>query len=342
MFKKRVIRKPPQQRRKESEDDKEEEDDDDEENVRQHLEVTKKRRKLLESMQYKHGVDASELLSASSSADKGKKKDNNTMTTKPTNNSEGQSVWDQKHAAAMEEFVRSKLQTSVDGGNTANQNHEETTSPSALTTKTDLYRELAQQLSSATSASTRDVPDTTASTTPVAAAAASSKDVLRAGAATALSEVILPAQDRIETMTQTQHAMHMPKKSSSSSSNKGILPIALPTSTTIPAAAATASAAVSFPHRFQSTKQRTTDTSTVHSNPDISKYENKHGDYDYDGDNDRIGFQAVLVRSQQQHDGGSHRTSSSSTRSSTFQKPQRASDDRVYKEFIKRQHQQRK
>jgi hypothetical protein len=339
MFKKRVIRKPPQQRCKDNEEDDDDKVEEDEESVRKQLELTKKRRKLLETMQYRHGVDASDLLTASSaSTDTGKKrnKDRIIQTTTAANNVEGQSVWDQKHAAAMEEFVRNKLQTSVnDDVSIIHNNHhneEETTKPSTLTTKTDLYKELAQQLLQSTStttttteSTTRDKISDTASTIPVAAA--TSKDVLRAGAATALSEVILPVQDRIETMTQTQQAMHLPKNRSSSSS-KGILPTST-SSTNIPAAAAAASA-VSFPHRFQSTKQRT-DISAVQSNPNDSKEENKH-------DDDRVGFQAVLMRSQQPS--GSHRVSSNP--SSASQKPQRASDDRVYKDFIKRQHQQRK
>jgi hypothetical protein len=325
MFKKRELKASKNQcnrrRKREDEDDSEDHSVDD---LQEALSVTKQRRTLIDQLQNRRGVDASELLKKkvdvlenkpSDILVEGVKKANPTAadalsskTQLPTGGTvvaEEQKIWDQKHAAAMEEYVQERLmQTETNSASSVSMEPaisaagDDAGKPN-IASKDQLYRELAAQaakLSGKTFIAKTDsnkVHDN------------NEKDVHAAGAATALAEVILPVSDRLLAVRATAQAAAQASITSS-----------------LPNVRLNRSA---VPNRFRS--------STNHHHPLMNQggarsSRNQVVDAEASSiDEDRPGFAAARQLQQQK----------------SFRSPgghPQSTDDRVYQQFVKRQREQ--
>lgn len=332
---------------------------------------TKQRRTLIHQLQSKRGVDALELLQQSSksisSMDNSKLNENIDDTINRTNMSsrvdalssktqlptggtivaEEQMIWDQKHAAAMEEYVQQQLllKSSLPSNHTVTTIHEteepqsttdataaSTTIKSLGTSKEQLYRELAAQAAklSGTEPNTGVHPRSTPglhhddSTT-------TSGDVVTAGAATAIVEVILPLDDRLQAVMATAHCaahQHPPTNHPR---------------TTMTAGRSSSSSAV--PNRFRSSYNHHHPMGNSTSNHVVRKrpLSNDHHGVDVTTESssltsERPGFAAArLLQQQQQNRSVPNRTGKNPNQNSQYS---RSTDDRVYQQFIKRQREQ--
>ena len=335
------------------------------------LAKTKERRTLIHQLQYKRGVDAHELLqqgnqTSSSMGDLNSDdvtggggtnvaRNNSNVSTRvdalssktqlPTGGTivaEEQRIWDQKHAAAMEEYVQQKLmQTSSNSVVTATATETEeklpsdqhtTTMKSLATTKEQLYRDLAAQAAKLSGKSS-DIGTTNDpnGTSTQRHDDSSSGDVLTAGAATAIMEVILPMDDRIQAVAATARA------AAAANTNSVQPPQSLPY-------VRNKSSAV--PNRFRS--------SYNHHHPMVHQNSNANGvkkrPYDNNDattestssaiDQDRPGFAAARQLQQQQQHRSFPTSTSGVNKNSSNHHQSRSTDDRVYQQFIKRQREQ--
>lgn len=163
----------------------EEDDEEEEESVSASVQAIKRRRQVLNGLQYKRGVDAA-TLSSKNHQDKTEAmipdEDDSKLpsNTKMTNESQ---VWKERHEKAMEDYIESKLQQHKDTTTETDQDEEPDSTNTPITSKDQLFQQLAttaQQLSG----KTNDKGDTTT---------LQHQEVLRSGAATAMAEVILPS-----------------------------------------------------------------------------------------------------------------------------------------------------
>lgn len=311
---KKVVRR---RARAESDDDEEEQQTDKNDNdLRQHLESTKKRRTLIHQLQFKRGVDSTELLTVASSAPSASSLrsgivNNNTskLSPLPTDdpildpNEQMQSVWDKKHAAAMEEFVQSQLV----------QQQEKSARESGLGNEPTIDQTSSSRSENLSSSNNLLANGTSGS---------NSQDVLTAGAATALAEVILPVSERLSVVTETARATTSAK-------------VARP-HRPMPNAA--------VPNRFR------TSSSHHHHHPKIpsgiqndSPTEQTESTTATAVDSDRLGFAAARQQQQQSvRATGSHPTNNTQQNNNNYNNNNRtrSSDNRVYQQFVKRQREQ--
>lgn len=183
MFKKKKSVKAKSFKKRTLVDDDEEEVD---ESVTDTVKAIKRRREVLNGLQYKRGVDAAALGSRDTTTKKivatmeeEEEEDSKLPSnTKMTNESQ---VWKERHEKAMEEYIESQLQQQQKDSNTFKDgDHQQSTA--SIHSKDQLFQELAvtaQQLSGKT---TNDETTTL-----------QHQEVLRSGAATAMAEVILPS-----------------------------------------------------------------------------------------------------------------------------------------------------
>ena len=318
-------------RRRKREDD--DDDDDDHQSIDLHevLSTSKQRRTLIDQLQGRRGVDASDLLKKNSFVLEEKNSEKSveiptqsanptasdalsSKTQLPTGGSvvaEEQKIWDRKHAAAMEEFVKERLKLAVSN----NSSSSATLDPLAPTTNDDdvklviatkdqLYRELAAK---AAILSGKNLPYTK-TTDPNKIPGDNTQDVLTAGAATAIAEVILPVSDRLQAVKATAQAASIAGSATSSLPNARLNKSAIPS-------------------RFRA--------SSNHHHPVVNQGgsgiglgSNNSSVIESTVDNDRPGFKAGRQLQQQ----NTYRPSGGHFSQST--------DDRVYQQFVKRQREQ--
>ena len=274
MFKKTTKQRPRLIRKRIENDD---EEDDEASHTADRIHAVKRKRQLLEDLQYKKGLNAADLLKA--------KRDEASTTTTDDQQQQQQhqteSILAQKHRHAMEAYIEARR----------SKTHEpEATKPISSNAKEALFAEL-KVVGSTHSSSVRE------------------HDVGSGGAlvaGTGLAEVVLPFDERLQMGHQTEQA---------------VLPKALPTTTTtLPSRfAAPQRSDTERPnelealHRYvRGQRQTTTANRTSSSQPSTAS------------DNDRMGF-AALQRGQLR-----------------APKQDAASDDRVYRQFVRQQHHQRK
>ena len=327
----------------------EDDNDDDEDNPNNSLSVrlteTKKRRQLLTQLQYKRGVDAAEVLLPQSTAvstmvgnDAGEKR---THTVTSSASSEGH-VWDQKHKAAMEDFVQQQLQKQQQEQPTNESEMDDTKSQDQRKkslSKEDLYQQLARkaaQLSGKPLA--RD--ETNSPVGMVSESIDTSHEVLTAGAATAMAEVVLPVEHDLTVIAETAKVVAQRRqKPSKNNMPHRVLPSANP----------------AVPNRFRSyTSAHMTQQHQPHQGEQPLKNENIDRSEDNNGmldsstvssevtsgvsatDQDRLGFTVARQQQQQQNRPFPRQASARSN-----QKHGRSSDERVYQQFVKRQREHR-
>lgn len=379
MFKKRERKVQSQNtRRKRDEDDGSDDSDIDQsgpvnsnDELQSILAKTKQRRTLMHQLQYKRGVDAHDLLQQGNKSDGVVDDLNNenvddtvgsvarsnanlsarvdalsSKTQLPTGGTivaEEQRIWDQKHAAAMEEYVQQKLleksssflQQHSSNESEVHPSTDKTTIKNLATAKEQLYRELAAQaarLSGKSSASSTTDPNRVSSQPQRHDDSSSSGDVVTAGAATAIMEVILPIDDRLQAVAATAHAAANTNNAEQQQQN-------------MPYVRNKASA---VPNRFRS--------SYNHHHPMVHNNNNTNGNkkrlYDNNDvttespsssmDKDRPGFavaRQLQQQQQQQHRSYQNSGGANNNQNSNHQQS-RSTDDRVYQQFIKRQREQ--
>jgi hypothetical protein len=343
MFKKRErkVQNQTNHRRRKRDDNDISDDDDDGIGLREILTTTKQRRTLIDHLESKRGVGAHDLLKVSAM----NVKISNDITTEtvnavindptaadalstktqlPTGGSvvaEEQQIWDQKHAAALEEYVQQKLKQTLshslnaENRSSSTAQEQQTTSVDHVqknfTSKEQLYLELAARAvklsgkklnqNAISNGSINDVHEND-----------NARDVLTAGAATAIAEVILPVSDRLAAVKATAQAAAMANLTS-------------------PAKYPNVRNKSAVPNRFRS--------SYNHHHPVVGGNVSQHRT-NVDAatqptiDDERVGFAAA--RQVQQQTNHHHQYKSNSGGNKNVQ----STDDRVYQQFIKRQREQ--
>jgi hypothetical protein len=388
MFKKRARKDQNLHARRKRNDDDDIDDGDDtdqagsenqnDDEVQAILTKTKERRALIHHLQFKRGVDAHELLQQGNKSSNSIQDDlkinvvagNATVEGSHTNLStrvdalssktqlptggtivaEEQRIWDQKHAAAMEEYVQQQLLLSSqqnnllshnDGTRTSEESEDtdiSTVTKSIATTKEQLYRDLAAQAAQLSGKAM--VGSVTTSTEPNGILRhddSNSTDVLTAGAATAIMEVILPIDERLQAVAATTRAAAAMATSNPTTTPQTLLYVRNKSS--------------AVPNRFRSSynhhhpvvhyhngnnnnndgKKRPHDNSVVSSSESSSTV-----------DRDRPGFAAARQLQQQNRSfqGTSFGGGIAKNNNNNYQQHSRSTDDRVYQQFIKRQREQ--
>lgn len=344
MFKKRECKVQDhnnRRRRKREDISEDDEDNDDSGDLKEVLSTTKQRRTLIDQLHNRRGVDASELLKAytlvleepsNDAVESLKKSAINpsaadalaSKTQLPTGGSivaEEQRIWDQKHAAAMEEYVQERLKVAENNSSISNIaasaaiDHSTSTSGGdavrVLTSKDQLYRELAAQAAKL-SGKTFSVGTETDMNKEKVHENDNAQDVLTAGAATAIAEVILPVSDRLEAVKATAQAAAMAVS---------ISPLKIPNVRNKSA----------VPNRFRS--------SNNHHHPlvnqdGISNRQNNNTAVVSAIDEDRVGFTAARQLQQKSFQRPPYRSKNDGHQNT------QSTDDRVYQQFIKRQREQ--
>jgi hypothetical protein len=218
MFKKREAKGPKNQsncrRKREDEDD----EDNSVDGLQEALSLTKQRRTMIDQLHSRRGVDASELLQKKADVLENDAAETvvesvknptaadalSSKTQLPTGGSivaEEQRIWDQKHAAAMEEYVQERLKETEAASSTSMEPSSSATIDEGkphIASKDQLYRDLAAQAAKLSGKTLISKTDTTKAHT--------EKDVLTAGAATAMAEVILPVSERLHAVYATSQA----------------------------------------------------------------------------------------------------------------------------------------
>jgi hypothetical protein len=329
-------------------------------NLLETLQATKKRRALIHQLQFKRGLDANDLLAPSSSShhSAGTNDSSETLAVAAASSELGsnllpdeanKSIWEKKHAAAMEDFVRNRLQSNESDDKKSGLPSDEgadATHTVSIKTNAQIYRELAAETALLGGGGGATGMDESAAA--AAAAVDTSKDVLTAGAATALAEVILPVSDRLQVVKETARATSGPHHRSTRNDET-------PNTTSM----------TSIVQRIQ--KKNTTNNSAIpnrfrsfhnHHHPSAPPpaFGNDNGDKtpttstaatatlsapdEVALDGDRLGF--VAARQQQQHQQQQFNRSTVNGPSATTSNKNktRASDDRVYQQFVKRQREQ--
>lgn len=273
--------------------------------LQEQLEAAKKRRTLIHHLQHKRGVDANDLLMKPTEIVK--LYDTSAAPTELLPNNMASSelegrVWEQKHAAAMEEFVQNQLKTKEYDWKL----EEIGVKRESITSKEELYRDLAAR-AAVLSGKSIDAAG--------AAVEDSSKDVLTAGAATAMAEVILPVSDRLLVVAETARAAGIVDPSSSRNHHRPAVAGIVVHKSNNPA----------VPNRFRSSY-------THHHHPLTGGKHQQQKDEEpkVEGavDDERLGFAAAR---QHQQKSNNKQKGNGNTRSS---------DDRVYQQFVRRQREQ--
>lgn len=171
----------------------------------------KKKRKLLNAVQYRRGLDAAETLKAPSSLSAVDPEETSVKTPVPNKDlkerlkgtfsegagfdaNSGEGVMDQKHKSAMEEFVREKLGSKEEQPPAQDESTEEPSTVRALEQK--VYAELASSAQALSGASNKEQ-------------SAAEGDVGAGGAmlgGTGIAEVVLPTEDRLANVKATETA----------------------------------------------------------------------------------------------------------------------------------------
>jgi len=315
MFKKMVRKNKPQQRRKSDDSDSDDDEDQTSSSAHQQLEATKKRRQLLTQLQYKRGVDASDLLKPCPKTN-GQSATVDTAVEEelPANTAaqqEGQ-IWEQKHQQQMEEYVKQQLQAKKQQDGTAEE-PQDTQKKSAVLSQQDLYKELALK-SAELSGKQQQTGDreATADTT-------AGNEALTAGAATAMAEVVLPVQDMTKAETTSKSSVgnsrgarnNMPSQTRTSANS------AVPNRFRV---YNTNSQMQQYPGQDQQQQQQQQQVE--------QSQQQQQQQQQSSVDEDRLGFAAARQQ----------RPTHSS--SSPLPPKKRSTDDRVYQKFVKRQREQ--
>lgn len=353
-------KKAQQLRHRTTEDDDDDDEDEDNPNnatnstlsLSVQLTETKKRRQLLTQLQYKRGVDAAEVLmsqptavSVSTVAGSDAAKNHNlTQTLTSSTSSEGH-IWDQKHKAAMECFVQQQLQKDKHFQSTNDSEMDETkrlNQSNCSLSKEDLYQQLARkaaQLSGKPLASDER-------NSPVGIVSESidtSHEVLTAGAATAMAEVVLPVEhdwaviaETARVVAQRRHQQH--QQPAKTNMPHRVVPSANPA---VPNRFRAYNSARMIQHQQPHEGEQPPQHSTNNKGDDRS--EDNNGELfasivastaaagNPASDQDRVGFTIARQQQQQQNRPFQRQTSERNN-----QKHGRSSDERVYRQFLKR------
>jgi hypothetical protein len=287
--------------------------------------LVKKKRKLLTDLQYKKGTDAVTLL-------KGRDyNSNNNMVVgasvgdSATASSSQEGVMEQKHKQALEQYVEYKLVGMLGGdaaaASTTPSEPSNTTSNSNNNNLTheELYRQLAQASESLVG---RSNPETSQGGDGVA----KDGDVGTGGAmlvaGTGLAEVILPVEERLKSAAATEEASIGWKGPYKSTTYYGMPQSQVP----IPAGAARFQVSAADRHRHYANNTNSTDTAVA-----VSQSTPEHS-----SDQGRLGFDAARGKAATAG-GNNHATNSASQtkNSNTGSTSTKASDDKVYGNFLK-------
>jgi hypothetical protein len=336
MFKARKRNPKQKLRRKEDEDESNHTQDassktsqDDEENgTAATIALVKKKRKLLTDLQYKKGTDVVTLLKGRDYSNHNMSVDDTSVRDSATASSSQEGVMEQKHKQALEQFVEAKLVGMLGGdaavaaavtaviqsepSNTMNSDN------SNNLTQEELYRQLAQASENLVGRSTQETSqggDGVATDGDVGAGGA----MLVAG--TGLAEVILPVEERLKAAAATEEAAVGWKGPYKSKTYYGMPQSQVP----IPAGAARFQVSGADRHRHYANNNSSTDTAL--SQPTPAEHNNDQG---------RLGFDAARGKAATAG-GNNHATNSvSQTKSNnTGNTSTKASDDKVYGNFLK-------
>ena len=322
MFKKRGLAKNPSSRRRDDEmndaDNKDHGDsnasqqqdhsDDDDDDVAQRIQHTKKKRQLLTDLQYKRGVNASELLhvphdseAVGEYANRSAPVDDNDADDDKT-----QGIWAKKHKQAMEDFI----QQSMGGGGSDDtqknkkQQQQSTDNSSHLPAdEQELYQSLAAKARELAGKTTDTTPDTKEADTGMGGA-------LLAG--TGIAEVILPPSSSAPVVSATREA--------AVKNNKNALPTSWASHHAVPSRFAQPSVrTMDLPQQFLDEHIKDA-TSTTTKTPSTGGMQPPKDDAEA-VDNDRVGFEAT-------------RRGASAVHRKPLPPKQQATDDQVYKKFV--------
>lgn len=272
--------------------------------------LTKKKRKLLTDIQYKRGVGAVQLLrnAIDTTMERSERRD----PEFESNEASKEGILERKHKQAMEAYIREKTGA---GADLKEELKLSTASGATSLTEEELYKELAQRAI--------HMVGRTAVQSEKSGDVGSGGAVLVAG--TGIAEVILPINERLQTAVETENARdnHQFRES-------------------LPAASSVAS----LPGRFLVPSNRSHssgvsqrlvdvngDTSTSPTNAPAPNHASKDETPQHP-DEERLGFEAL----RKGKDGSAlGRDTQKQTR-----RRDRASDDRVYKQFVARERDQKR
>jgi hypothetical protein len=357
MFKRKERSQKAQKRKQEDSDD---DDEKEESNLYDQLQTTKKRRALIHQLQFKRGVDANKLLAPQPNTKTtnapfvARKSKDSTSAASSTldgkNDDANQSIWEKKHTDAMKDFVETQLAQSQQSAenNTGNKSLAEdvtnnTSAESAATgtrvqnlTKAQIYRALAAETALLGSSPTTSTAAASSSSSSALKEASNSKDVLTAGAATALAEVILPVADRLHVVAETARATTT--ANTNTTNDRAVHSL---TALTRPAKNS------AIPNRFRSHHNHhhpNTGSFLDHAkttNADTTISSSNATSTDAMVDADRVGFAAARQQQFSSRQASAVRGGGGSGGASGHSAiKNRSSDDRVYQQFVKRQREQ--
>ena len=335
-------------------------DDDDNTNTEDAIARIKKKRKLLHDNQYKKGTNAAALLKGRTDDDptKGDATTSATTDQKTTASSSQEGIMEQKHKQALEDYVEAKLadivgennnnnnKTSSDDGDTEVSTSQQVNGPKL--TKEELYKQLAQTSESLVgrrSASGDDPSNTNTNNNNDA-----DGDVGTGGAmlvaGTGLAEVILPVHERLKAVAATQEAaVAASGPARHRNANKGTY-FGMPQTNqhSVPAGTARFQVSAADKHRhFASNSNRGQQQQQQQQQQDNNPSTNAATTQETPEEQGRMGFDAR----QGKVAAGTHNTNAGSGQDSKHKnsnnsnqyanKNTRASDDKVYGKFIKKQ-----
>jgi hypothetical protein len=264
-------------------------EDDETDPLVEQIQQTKKRRKLLEAVQYRRGVSTTRLLSQPPEED-------NDWDAQPPPETTQEGVLEKKQREAMEDYIQQNMTTADDDKAVA------ATSSSTTTTTDQLYAQLAESARRLTGKTTVDDNEPDAG--------------LVSG--TGLAEVLLPVEERLQTMEATaratQELQHKRTNDKSQPANPSVLP-----------------------NRFQQPRSLKQPPGSGIPREETTGATSTNDDEQTAADTERVGFEAF--RQQGTTTAGGPKDSSSSSQSR--HKTARATDDQRYKQFVTRQREQR-
>ena len=209
MFKKKTVKKKPQalRRRRESDSDEEDKQNEDDRTTAQQLEQTRKKRKLLTALQYKRGVDATQLLSSKpgdgnetseTAANNSSANKNANPVVKTAAETSRDGALERRHRQAMEEFIEQRMGKKEQDGSTTKQQETVGTVVVKPLTEDALFMDLAAQSAQLAGKPLDAMQGHDTSVDEERGA------VLAAG--TGIAEVILPVEERLQVAQETQAA----------------------------------------------------------------------------------------------------------------------------------------
>ena len=267
------------------------------------IQQKKKRRMILESLQYRKGISATKLLQKNPSDRLFLDQQTEEPISDDPNKREG--VLEQKHRLAMEEYIEENL-----GASDVINNKEDTAGNrkdgSMLNATEKLYAQLSEAAARLAGRSTDSRPI--------------DADVGAGGglsAGTGLAEVLLPVEERMATLEATARAAR--KQSSSDTDMMKRLPSSKLLHTN------------PVPSRFSAPSRQKVPSDTVVEQEGLVIEDSSENARD----SDRVGFQAF--RRQQAGETGSRHSGNSHERGGGH----RATDDRAFKNFVTKQRERR-